>query len=144
MQVNQDYNPRAYMVRAVTPGQVVISHPLGSDRPAAGGLAASALETLTASLVILPDRLIRDWNPRDFAALQRQHFEFLATLEVEVVLLGTGEKQHFPSGELTGMLASRGIGIEVMNTAAACRTYNFLICEGRRVAAALLIEGNGQ
>lgn len=60
----------------------------------------------------------------------------VATLEPEIVLLGTGEQQRFPHPRLTRELLTRGIGVEIMNTAAACRTYNILMLEGRRVVAA--------
>jgi uncharacterized protein len=61
------------------------------------------------------------------------------TLEPEIVLLGTGRRQQFPHPRLTQALLEQGVGVEVMDTAAACRTYNVIMLEGRRVAAALLL-----
>jgi uncharacterized protein len=60
-------------------------------------------------------------------------------LEPEIVLLGTGDRQRFPHPRLTQALLAHGVGVEVMDTAAACRTYNIIMMEGRRVAAALLL-----
>lgn len=140
MQINQDFNLQAYMIRACDAQGVTISHPLGSAGASTPGTTpAPVVETLTSSSIIMPQRLLRDWAPATVAALEAAHFQTLATLDVEVVLLGTGITQQFPPGELTALLTAQGIGIEVMHNAAACRTYNFLMTEGRRVAAALLI-----
>ena len=95
------------------------------------------------SIVVLPDR-IADWPPQDFAGLTAAHFDFLCTLQPEVVLLGTGDRLQFPSAVLTRALAQAGIGLEVMDTGAACRTYNVLAGEGRNVAAALLMLSAGR
>lgn len=91
------------------------------------------------SLIVLPDRLIADWAPRDLDALKEADFEILAELDVEIVLLGTGAKMRFPHPRLSAPLAAKRMGFEVMDTFAAARTYNILIGEDRRVAAALLI-----
>ena len=81
-----------------------------------------------------------DWAPARFDALALEHFALLAALEVEVVLLGTGARQRFPAPGLTEPLRAARVGLEVMDVAAACRTYNILLAEERRVAAALLLE----
>ncbi|MEJ2589894.1 MAG: Mth938-like domain-containing protein [Candidatus Thiodiazotropha sp.] len=91
------------------------------------------------SLILLPDRIITDWSPSAVHELTAQDFTRLADLEPEIVLLGTGERQHFPHPTLSQSLMERRIGLEVMDTAAACRTYNILMAEGRRVAAALFM-----
>ncbi len=91
------------------------------------------------SLIVLPDRLITDWAVLDFDGLDTMHFEQLALLKPEVVLLGTGETQRFIHPSLGSALTDSGVGIECMSTAAACRTYNFLMAEGRSVLAALII-----
>ena len=90
------------------------------------------------SLIVLPTRLIENWRPRTFADLAAEDFAGLAALEVEIVLLGTGEQLRFPHPQLTRALMEKRIGLETMSTAAACRTYNILMGEGRAVAAALL------
>lgn len=95
-----------------------------------------------ASLIVLPDRLVGDWPPQAFADLRREHFEVVAALKPELVVLGTGARLRFPAPALVVPLIEARIGLEVMDTAAACRTYNILVSEGRNVAGALLmIEG---
>lgn len=93
-----------------------------------------------ASLIVLRDRLIDNWQVRAPADLTETDFETLAGLGVEIVLLGTGRSLRFPHPRLTSRLLSRRIGLEVMDTGAACRTYNILAGEGRSVAAALIVE----
>jgi uncharacterized protein len=95
---------------------------------------------LRRSLLLMPEHLDLDWGPDDFAALAQAHFAPLATLRCDVLLLGTGRRQHFPSPALLRPLIEAGRSIEVMDTQAACRTYNILMAEGRVVAAALIIE----
>jgi len=90
-----------------------------------------------SSMVLLPDRVL-DWEPESFEALAPEHFAALLELGVEIVLLGTGPKQRFPHPRLTAALSRAGIGVEVMDLQAACRTYNILVAEERKVAAALL------
>jgi uncharacterized protein len=96
-------------------------------------------ERRASSVVVLPDR-IEPWDVAAFDSLTAQDFAFLKTLGVEIVLLGTGSRQRFPHPRLTAALAQAGIGLEVMDVQAACRTYNILVAEERRVAAALLFE----
>lgn len=90
------------------------------------------------SLIIMPEYLT-DWEPSNFEDLKLEHFEILANLDADVIVLGTGQTIHFPSVELLTPLIKKGIGIEVMDTAAACRTYTILASEDRNVAAGLLI-----
>ncbi len=82
---------------------------------------------------------IQAWSPRRFDELDEPHFAAIAELEPELVILGTGARQHFPHPRLTRTLTGRGIGVEVMDTGAACRTYNVVLAEGRRVVAALIM-----
>ena len=91
------------------------------------------------SLIVTPERLVSDWPPQTFGDLVEAHFEVIAGLEPEIVLLGTGSRQHFPRPPLVRSLLARGVGVEIMDTSAACRTYNIIMLEGRRVAAALLL-----
>jgi uncharacterized protein len=90
------------------------------------------------SVIVMPDSLT-DWEPTNVDNLKIAHFEILVKLEPELIILGTGQTIHFPSAELLSPLIQKGIGIEIMDTAAACRTYTILASEGRKVAAALLI-----
>ena len=91
------------------------------------------------SLIVLPDRIIENWEPKTFEELKAEHFEFLLSLAPEMVLVGTGALLRFPHPSLTKVLTAAGIGVEVMDTAAVCRTYNILMAEERRVAAAIVI-----
>jgi uncharacterized protein len=89
--------------------------------------------------IITPEQIISAWRPRDFSDLKSADFSALAELTPEIVILGTGERQRFPHPSLTDPLMQHSIGLEVMSTAAACRTYNILMAEGRQVAAALFM-----
>ncbi|HET7670587.1 MAG TPA: Mth938-like domain-containing protein [Burkholderiales bacterium] len=90
--------------------------------------------------VIVTAEAVRPWNPPSFAALAAEDFEPLAALGVEIVILGTGARQRFPHPRLTASLARARIGVEVMDTKAACRTYNILVAEARKVALAVVFE----
>ena len=92
------------------------------------------------NLVVQPDRLVTDWRPAGFDDLDAADFARLAELAPEIVLLGTGARLRFPRPELTRALIEARIGLEVMDLQAACRTYNILAAEERRVAAALLFS----
>ena len=94
-------------------------------------------ERRDSSVVVLPDR-VEQWTVKGFDQLSAEDFTYLKSLSVEIVLLGTGARQRFPHPLLTAALAQAGIGLEVMDTQAACRTYNILVAEERKVAAALL------
>lgn len=91
------------------------------------------------SLIVMPSQLVPDWGPIDFAGLSTGHFDAITQLRPELVLLGTGTRLMFPHPRLTRSLIEAGIGLEAMDTAAACRTYNILMGEGRVVAAALIL-----
>ncbi len=90
------------------------------------------------SLIVLPQQLITDWPVAGFDALTSENFAAIAALKPEIVLLGTGTTHRFAHPRLWQALADIGLGLECMDTGAACRTYNILMAEGRNVAAALL------
>lgn len=92
------------------------------------------------NLIVMSNQLILDWQATDFASLSEQHFAQIINLKPEVVLLGVGEKHQFLHPKIIQNLTAQGIPLECMTTAAACRTYNILMSEGRNVAAMLLIE----
>jgi uncharacterized protein len=96
----------------------------------------------TASLLVssLPDRPPTAWGPARFEALGPSDFEVLADLGAELIIFGSGHKLRFAKVQWLQSLMAQGIGVETMDTAAACRTYNILASEGRKVIAALLIE----
>jgi uncharacterized protein len=91
------------------------------------------------SLIVLPGQVITEWQPGAPDTMTMENFNALADLELEILLLGTGPRLHFPSPRLIHALAQQGIGLEAMDTFAACRTYNILAAEGRKVAAALIL-----
>ena len=90
-----------------------------------------------SSMIVMPEQLL-PWSAASFDALTEADFELFPALNLEILLLGTGPKQRFPHPRLTRALAARRIGVEAMDLQAACRTYNILMAEERRVAAALL------
>lgn len=91
------------------------------------------------SLIIMPERTIADWAPQSLAELQAAHFAPLLDLGLEVVLIGTGASLRFPPPQVLRPLMEARLGFEVMDFQAACRTYNILVDEDRKVAAALLL-----
>jgi uncharacterized protein len=92
------------------------------------------------NLVILADRLVQGWAPGGFAGLSAADFEAILPLGPEILLIGTGRRQRFPNPALLRPLMEARIGFEVMDLAAACRTYNILVSESRAVAVALLFD----
>lgn len=110
------------LIRAYAPGRITINE-----------------EVYTRSLVVTPQQIIAEWPPASFSDLQEAHFETIVALKPEVVILGTGARLQFPAPSLTRALVDARIGLEVMNTGAACRTYNILMSDDRRVVAALLM-----
>ncbi len=97
-------------------------------------------QRLHASCIVSADTVIADWEPASFAELAPAHLERILALKPEVVLLGTGPAQHFPAAQIRAALAARGVGLEVMDLGAACRTFNILVQEERRVVAALFLS----
>lgn len=94
-----------------------------------------------ASVVVPAKGEVLGWSCAHVEEVCAEHFEQVARLEPEVVLFGSGARLRFAKTEALRPLIDRGIGVETMDTGAACRTYNILVSEGRSVVAALLIEG---
>jgi len=125
MHIQLETGGQANLIRTYAAGQIIVNQ-----------------DGYTRSLIVLPGQVIADWPPQAFEELALAHFAALVLLRPELVILGTGRRQRFPRAELLAPLVEAGIGWEVMDTGAACRTYNILMGEGRNVAAALLmIEG---
>ena len=123
MKISKDTAGRdAKVIRAYAPGRVNVNDVL-----------------LSRSFIVAADRLIEDWPPQRFEELSAEHLQAALALEPEILLIGTGEKQRFLPGELMASLSRGGMGLEVMDTAAACRTYNVLLSEDRKVVAAILM-----
>lgn len=95
--------------------------------------------TYRHSLVVGHDRLIADWPVAKAEDLSSEHLVGLDR-GCDVILLGTGARQCFPQRAVLKPMLAKRIGVEVMDTAAACRTYNILLAEGRAVVAALIVE----
>ena len=93
-----------------------------------------------ASLLVTGDRVVSDWPVAGVAALAPAQLEAIAAMGPEIVLLGTGARFVFPDPGVLAPLHAARIGVEVMDTPAACRTYNILLAEGRNVVAALILD----
>ncbi|KIF80741.1 Mth938-like domain-containing protein [Noviherbaspirillum autotrophicum] len=92
------------------------------------------------SLVVLPETPPVPWPPTSFDALTAEHFAQIEATVPDVVILGTGKRQRFIHPKLVAALSARHIGVECMDNQAACRTYNILMGEGRKVALALIFD----
>lgn len=123
MQITQDPNIGLYYIHAYEPGKIKVNE-----------------EILTHSIIISSEQPINNWAPQQMSELTAEHLAAILALKPEVVLLGSGTHISFPPKELLLPFYAQQIGVEVMDTGAACRTYNVLISEGRRVVAGLLIR----
>ncbi|QWD66684.1 Mth938-like domain-containing protein [Polynucleobacter sp. MWH-Aus1W21] len=92
------------------------------------------------AVVLSSDGAITEWSVKSFDDLEAHHFSQLVDLKPELILIGTGKRQRFPKPELLKALISAKIGFEIMDSQAACRTYNILVGEGRQVLLALIVE----
>jgi len=150
MQINLDTRPEAYSIHSYGDHYIVVNSPtiLSEDDDAQRILQPGQTTlnnkknsiTLTASAIITPEKLISHWRPQTMKELTEGDLEVLSDLQPELVILGTGKQIIFPDQSYTLPLMRQGIGVEVMNTAAACRTYNFLMTDGRQVLAALFMR----
>jgi uncharacterized protein len=91
------------------------------------------------SLLVSAQRVLTAWPATSVAQIGADHLAAILELEPEIVLLGTGARFTFPEPALLAPLYKAGVGVEVMDTPAACRTYNILLAEGRNVVAALIV-----
>lgn len=103
------------------------------------GYVAVSGERYEHNLLVMPGHAVERWEVAGFETLSSADFAALLALEPEVVVLGTGAALRFPHPSVTGPLTAAGVGIEVMDTRAACRTYNILLSEDRKVVAAILV-----
>lgn len=121
MQISLDTHSANYQIRAYEAHRIKVNN-----------------AWITHSFIITPNQLINPWRPESIIDLKISDIEQITGLNSEVVLLGTGTKLYFPNPELLAPLYALQVGVEIMDTAAACRTYNVLMSEGRNVVAALL------
>ena len=126
MKMALDTTRHANIVRSYAPGRVQVR-----DRE------------FTASVIVSAEQIVEDWVPRSVDELRAGHLDLLTRGSPEVVILGTGDRQVFPEPATLTTLMDLGIGFEVMDNGAACRTYNVLLSEQRRVTLALLIDDTG-
>jgi uncharacterized protein len=96
-------------------------------------------ERYASSIVVQATEVRGDWNAASFDELGEAHFSYFLALKPEILLLGTGARQRFPHPRLYRALTNAGIALECMDTPAACRTYNILVAEDRKVVAAILL-----
>ncbi|AKU12796.1 hypothetical protein AzCIB_2903 [Azoarcus sp. CIB] len=94
------------------------------------------------STLVTADRIVANWAPGGLAGLSADDFAVVCELRPEVVLIGTGSRQRFPTPQVLRPLIEARIGFEIMDLPAACRTYNILVAEGRSVVAALLFDSD--
>ena len=118
-----DENKSTYQIRSYTPGAIKVNE-----------------QIFHRSLIITPSQLISTWPPQSIQELSYASLELILPLKPDVLLIGTGSTLIFPDISVYGELINLGIGVEVMNTSAACYTFNALTAENRRVVAALIIK----
>lgn len=121
MPLAEDFITARYSIQAYDSGQITIN-----ETPYRG------------SLILSPDKIISPWPVETLQQLEIEHLESIFDLQPEVVLLGTGDRQIFPDISILGAFAQKGLGVEVMNTGALCRTFNILVAEDRNVVAAVI------
>ncbi|MGH8282905.1 MAG: Mth938-like domain-containing protein [Gammaproteobacteria bacterium] len=109
-------------IRAYAPGRINVNDQL-----------------LSVSFILAPTRLIENWPPQRFEDITLEHLQAALDLNPEILLIGTGPALRFPDAHIIADIQRRSIGLEVLDTAAACRTYNVLVSENRSVVAALLM-----
>ena len=134
MKFSQDLTAGGYTIQGYSEGEIIVALPASKANAENRGR-----KRMTHSFVITREILVEEWPPEEFDELKVEHFEQVAALEPEVVIFGAGASLRFPRPEVSAIFAERGVGLEIMDSRAACRTYNVLAAEGRRVAAALLI-----
>jgi|SaaInlV_100m_DNA_6_1039743.scaffolds.fasta_scaffold02387_3 uncharacterized protein len=125
MNLLQESHGEGYQIRRYSPTEILIG-----ERP------------LQRSLLLAPDQIDAEWGPNHADALTRDHIEQIIALSPELVLLGTGSRRAIFSTPEQQRWLQLFPGMEIMDTGAACRTYNLLLSEGRRVVAGLIIETN--
>lgn len=123
MSLVQDENYAKYQIKAYEPGRIQVNE-----------------QVYTQSIIVSPLVLITDWKPQIISELAEEHLGIIFELQPAILLIGTGSKIHFPPIDIYGDLINHGIGVEIMDTSAACRTYNVLTAEDRNVVAALIIK----
>lgn len=123
MLLTLDNSVGSYHIRSYEPGKIKINE-----------------ITYENSVIITPQQLLNPWQPQHFSDIALEHLNVIFELSPTVVIIGTGTTPHFATPVLMQAFLTRKIGLEVMETGAACRTYQVLMSEGRNVVAALLLK----
>jgi uncharacterized protein len=97
---------------------------------------------IETNIVISKDRLIENWSVDSYQNLATQHLDQIILWQPELIIIGSGKIPSFPNPELIAYAASKNTGLEIMDTGAACRSYNLLLDEGRDVVACLFLSVN--
>lgn len=134
MKFSQDTGLSGYTIHAYSEESITITVPPTGER----SMPSQVIQV--RSFIITPQQVINDWPPGHLEELSEDHFQPIIDLNPEVALIGVGNRLRFPDPALLSSLMSSGVGVEIMDSAAACRTYNILMSEGRQVAAAIIIE----
>jgi uncharacterized protein len=122
MDMTLDSSNSRYLIRSYEPGSLRVNE-----------------EIYTQSVIVTPEHLIHPWAPQNFHSLLVEHLAELMVSSPQIILIGTGAKWQKISPEWLMIFYQQQIGVEIMDTRAACRTFNVLAAEGRKVAAGLLI-----
>jgi len=139
MQFNLEMDMECFTILSYSAENVTIKHPFNKSGKAVGEID-SLKEEIQSSFILSPKTLIKDWVPQNIQHLRKENLEDILSLSPEVVLIGTGSKLQFPEPELMSCFWEAQIGVEIMDTAAVCRTYNILVNEGRSTVAGLIID----
>ncbi|MDH3353772.1 MAG: MTH938/NDUFAF3 family protein [Chromatiales bacterium] len=141
MNIAQDISDHLYQIHSFTPTGVEIAVPGGDIELKIAPI--DGLITLTESFIISPTKLHTDWSIQQVNTMTSQDVAelsgVLSEFGVEILILGTGEKLTFPTPKQLSPFMAQGVGVEVMDSRAACRTYNLLAAEERKVAAAIML-----
>lgn len=122
MKFTEHRDPTVNMIQHYQPNQVHVNQ-----------------QTLNNSVIITQQHLLNDWPITHIDQLEQSHLDALLALRPEVLIIGTGEQQHFPPPKWFGYCIEHGVSLEVMSNAAACRTYNVLTTEERIVVLGLIL-----
>lgn len=138
MQFTRDYDQHCYYITACTAEKVTIKPPVIIKDNTLQNKGVT--ETHDTSFIISAQQLTSGHLPAFAHQLEAQHLALLADQQPEIALLGTGAQLVWPRQEIFAALYQQGIGVEVMNNGAACRTFNVLVAEGRKVSAMILMN----
>lgn len=129
-------------IHAYDPGIITLTLPASLDFPRGAEAVTDepSLCRVSSNLIISSAAIHQDECPACYEELSEQHIEFAMDFNPEIILLGTGNTIQFPAPKIMSIPAKQGVGLEVMDTGAACRTYNVLVGENRQVVAILLLN----